>query len=261
MLFFAEEGILRGEAAIGAVTQQQAQAVWDRFEQIGSTSTSDLGSLLQEAEQISEGIKGGKVVEYSPLGDAIRRLSFPIDRSAGAAAECLLHEKTVVVRYNQGDPFRRVLEQVTEPHDVLYPFASVPLVGKQTRQIDALVVDNRFLWKEKTIDPEDIAGLEAFARLLSLSIDNIRLQERLNEEQRVEHWKEVTARIAHTMGTLLFEVHGDVKELSSRLCTLHAGVSKDVEPLLEELNNGISRAEKVLWDLRTFAIPSHCSPS
>ncbi len=257
MLFLADKDghTLRGESAVGPITEQQAQDVWERFEKRRASPIPNLLSLLEEAEEFSEEIKKGRICEYSPLSNVIRHLSLPMDLSAGAVAKCLLHGKTVTVGYDKDDPFRRMLGQITKPDNVLHPFAAVPLIGKPG-PIGVLVVDNRFLWKERAIDAEDIAGLEAFAGLLALSIENVRLQQKVTEEQRVEHWKEVTARIAHTMGTLLFEVHGDVKELSSRLCTLHAGVSKDVEPLLEELNNGISRAEKVLWDLRTFAIPS-----
>ena len=96
MLFLADqEGLLRGEAAIGAVTQQQAQAVWNRFGQKEPFLTVDLDSLLQEAERFSDEIREGKVGEYSPLGSAIRQLSLPIDQTVGAAAECLLHGRTV----------------------------------------------------------------------------------------------------------------------------------------------------------------------
>src|SRR5713101_220451 len=116
--------------------------------------------------------------EYSPLTSAIRQLSFAIGPTAGAPGECLLTGKSVTVAYDKADPFRKLLDLVTEPDDKLYPFTAVPLVGKQIRQIGVLVVDNRFLWKEREIDAEDVAGLEAFAGLFALSIENVRLQQR-----------------------------------------------------------------------------------
>jgi GAF domain-containing protein len=159
ILFLADkEGhTLRGEAAIGAVTQRQAQDVWERFEGEKKPTTSGLPFLLREAEIFSEDIKQGRICEYSPLSTAIRHVSFPIDHSGGAAIECLWHGKTIMIGHNQPDPLRKVLGLVTRPDDVLYPFVAVPLVGKHSGRIGVLVVDNRFLWKEKAIDSEDIA--------------------------------------------------------------------------------------------------------
>ena len=97
--------------------------------------------------------------------------------------------------------------------------------------------------------------------MLALSIDNVRLQQRLTEEQRVANWKDVTGSIAHTVGTILFEVKGDVKELRSHLSLLYKGnIGGDLDALFRELNNGISLAEKVLYNFRTFASPTPLRP-
>ena len=258
MLFLADkEGhTLCGRLAIGPVTRQEAEEVWDRFEQGQASSTRDLDSLLRQAERFSDEITEGRVVQYSPLSSAIEHVSFPIEPSAGAGASCLLNGETVAIEFNHPDPFREVLGQLTKPNDVEHAFAAVPLIGKHTGRIGVLVVDNRFLWTEREIDAEDIAGLEAFAGLLALSIENARLRQRLTEEQRVEHWREVTGSIAHSVGTLLFEVKGDVKELSYHLRELNEGIWKDVGTRLDDLNNGISMAERVLWNFRTFASPA-----
>ena len=247
---------LRGESAIGPVTEQQAKDGWERFEYGLPFYTSGLDFLLRQAEQFSGEIKEQKVSEDSPLSIAIRRESFSIDHMTGALAECFLTGKTITVEHDQPDPFRAALGRITQPDKVLHAFTAVPLVGKHTGRIGALVVDNRFLWKESAIDTEQIAGLEAFAGLLALSLENARLQQRLTEEQRVENWKEVTGSIAHSVGTLLFEVKGDVKELSYHLRELNEGIWRDVGNRLDELNNGISMAEKVLWNFRTFASPA-----
>ena len=148
------------------------------------------------------------------------------------------------------------------------PFCGPPTRGERlTRQLLAfsrqqtlrpeLVVDNRFLRTEEEIDDEDIAGLEAFAGLLALSIENVRLQESLAEEQKVENWREVTGSIAHTVGTLLFGVKGDMKQLRNHMSASWKGdLRPELETLFDELSNGISSAEKVLFDFRTFAIPT-----
>ena len=257
MLFLTDQdGVLRGTAAIGPLTQPQAQEVWERFEHGGASLTHDLDFLLRQAAEFSDWIDEAKFCEYSPLSSAIQRLSLPINPAAGAPAESVIKTETVMVANGQEDPFRETIWQLMKPDDVKYPFASVPLVGKHTKRIGSLVVDNRFLWKEREIDPEDIEGLEAFARLLALSIENVYLQQKLTEEQKIESWREATASISHTMGTLLFEVQGDVKEVATHLCESHEDVWKDVEPMFRELYHGITKAERVLWDFRTFAAPT-----
>jgi nitrogen fixation/metabolism regulation signal transduction histidine kinase len=91
---------------------------------------------------------------------------------------------------------------------------------------------------------------------LGLTIENARLQQEVTEKQRVENWKEVTGSIAHTMGTLLFEVKGDIWELRSRLTAANEDLrAAPLEALFDEVNNDISLAEKVLFDFRTFASP------
>jgi len=258
MLFLADQDdVLHGEFAVGAITQQQAEDVWDRFGQKGVSSSDDLDSLLQEAEELSEETMEGRVDEESPLSRAIRHMSFPIDHTAGAAAECLILGKTVTIGYNQPDPFREVLGQLTQPNEVPHVFAAVPLVGKHTRPIGVLIVDNRFLWRERAIEAEDIAGVEAAAHLLALSIENVRLQDSLAEEKRIENWKEVTGFIAHNLGTVLFEVKGDVRNLRGHIPALpNITAEEELGALFNELNSGISRAERVLFEFRSFANPA-----
>jgi GAF domain-containing protein len=257
MVFLADQdSVLRGRAAIGPLTEEQAKEVWESFEYGQASVTRDFDALLRQAAQFSDGINEGKLCEYSPLSSVIQRLSLPIDSGEGALAESMIKAETVTVKYGQIDPFRGKIWRLAKLDNVLYPFASVPLVGKHMPQIGALVVDNRFLWKERKIDPEDIEGLEAFARQLALSIENVYLRQKLTEEQKLESWREATASIAHSMGTLLFEVQGDVKDVATRLCTCHENVWRDVEPMFHELYHGITMAERVLWDFRTFAAPT-----
>jgi GAF domain-containing protein len=255
MLFFVDDGRLRGEAAIGPISRDQAEAVWNEFERVGTSSKADLDRLLQAAEQLSDETTNANDAENLLLTQAIRRLSFPIDYAAGAAAECLSSGKIVLVKYNQDNPFRDILATITHPNDVKQAFAAVPLVGKLSGQIGVLIVDNRFLWKERSLNAEDIEGLEAFASLMALSIETIRLQQRLAEEQRVENWREVTGSIAHTMGTILFEVRGALRELNTRLFVSQLAAPDEVRPILKELSDGIGGAEKILWDFRNFASP------
>jgi len=256
MLFLGdpEGGVLRGQLAIGSVSQQTAQTLWDKFEQGGSSSSLDLESFLQAAEEVSDENQEADIRESSPLERAIRQVSFPVDHLAGAAAECLLQGKTVTVAFGQDDAFRNVLAPLTQPHDVPHAFAAVPLVGKSMGPIGVLVVDNRFLWKEREVEAEDIVALEAFARLMSLSIENVRLQDSVAEEKRIENWKEVTGFVAHSVGNFLFEVKGDAGKLRGHIKNLPDG--EKLAALVDELNRGISGAQRVLLDFRNFANPT-----
>jgi len=254
MIFLTDSDnqVLRGERAVGAVEKNEAETVWNGFRKEELSPPLDLKSLLQKVVA-----SAGDAADLtpSPLDEAVRKLSFPLDASAGAAAQCFALQKTVTKAYDEDDPLRAILNQVTRPNDVRQAFAALPLIGKHTGNIGVLIVDNRFLWKERVIDEEDIAGLEAFARLLALTLDNIRLQ-RSTVEQEMGTWKRVTGSIAHTVGTLLFEVRGDVKEIATRLHQADQNAWQEVQGLVKELSSGINKAEKVLWDLRTFSSPT-----
>lgn len=176
MLFLTNlgDGALRGQSAIGPITREEALAVWDSFAYGGPSATLD--ALLQQAEQFSYEIKEGKI-EDSPLSLAAQKVSFPITSLAGAAAECLLRSRAIIIGYGQPDPFRKVLGRLTKPDDIQHAFACAPLIGKMAKKIGALVVDNRFSFQERTVDPEDVTALEAFAGFLALSIETLsRLQ-------------------------------------------------------------------------------------
>jgi GAF domain-containing protein len=252
MLFLTDNGgtSLHGELAIGAVSRSEAEAVWEGLQSKGSASTSDLDLLLKQAEQTSDDLRAGRITEHPPLSSSIRQVSLLIDESAGAVAECLQRAETVAVAAGRPDPFRKVIRRFTVPDDLDQAFACVPLIGKQTRGIGVLVVDNRFLFKERTIDAEDIAGLEAFAGLLALSIENANLQKRLAHEQRAED----TAEIAHIVGTRISAMAGKVTRLRHRVRLLNLGDSvAEVKSLLNDLRSSISKAQAVLHEFRTFA--------
>ena len=246
MLFLmdAEDGTLKGKLAIGPVSRQEAEKVWFRVESERWSSTPNLDPLLRKVEKSSED---------TPLNIATRQLSFPIDHAVGAVTKCLQIGKPKKVDYKQPDSFRKVLAGLTEPNDVPQAFVCVPLIGKEKKGIGVLVVDNRFLRREEEVEEEDIAGLEAFAGLLALSIENVRLQDSIDEEKR-RNWKEVTGFIAHTVGTVLFDVKGNVRNLRRHLSNVTAG--EELGTLFDELDNGISRAERVLLEFRSFANPT-----
>ncbi|UCG12380.1 MAG: GAF domain-containing sensor histidine kinase, partial [Deltaproteobacteria bacterium] len=181
----------------------------------------------------------------------------PIQEDGGAVPACVLEGETVIVRDGESDPLRKLIERVTRPGDTGRAFASVPLIGKG-KTIGALVVDNRFLVSERQISQDDVSGLEAFASMIAMSIQNAELQARLAEEQRLETWKEFAARVAHIIGTRIAIIEGVVTQLRFRLLeekAVEAEQLKDVQPLLGDLSKGIRNAEAELKDFRRFAAP------
>jgi len=174
----------------------------------------------------------------------------------------VLEGKTIIVEDAQPDPFRETIEQVTRQGDTGRAFICAPLVAR-AKTIGALVVDNRFLTSERDIDESIIDCLEAFASLIAMSIENARLRARFAEEQRLETWREFTARIAHIVGTRTSVIEGAVTRL--RFCLLEEGAAtteylEDARALLEELTEGIRKAKVVVNDLRKFTAPLELRP-
>jgi signal transduction histidine kinase len=262
MLFLIEdEGMtLRGKMAIGAQTREEAEATWralgeeaDRAQKIGKDI---LEALLDQAEAFSIAVADGREHDQ-PLSMAVQSVYMPIEEEAGAPAVCVLKGQAIVVQNAQPDPFRTVVERITQPGDMGHAFVCVPLVGKEGA-IGALVVDNRFLASEREIDEDAISCLEAFAGMMAMSVENARLQARLAEEERLKTWKDFTAQIAHTIGTRIGVIEGWVTMLRSHLLeekAVKVRQVKNTRALLEKLFDGILKAKEVLNEFRTFTVP------
>lgn len=262
MLFLTddEETKLQGRMAIGACARQEAEATWERLDEearsLKARGEDVLTSLLNQTEQFSIAVAQRGETDW-PLNTALQGVCIPIERGAGALSVCVLEGKPAIVADTQPDPFREIIEQVTQPGDTGHAFACVPLVGKG-RIIGALVVDNRFLTSEREVDEGAISCLEAFAGMIAMSIENARLQTRLAEEQRLATWKKFTARIAHIIGTRISVIKDTVTQLRFGLLEeggLRGRLAEETRVYLEELASGIYKAEMVLRDFRQFAQP------
>ena len=251
MLFLVDkkngDDVLRGELAIGPLTHQEGQGLWDQFEITKVSRESDLNSLLLQTERFSDEVREGKCSD-APLSSEVKKIVFPIGQMAGAIAECLKTGVAVKVRYGQSDPFRVVIDQLTRPNDVPHAFVSVPLAGKHTGRIGALVVDNRFLWREREIGDDDIEGLQAFAGLLGFTIENTRLRQRMAEDQ--------AAGFIHIVEKRIGSARNSVPKL--RKCASVVEVShlaNDIKDLLITLEEDLREANKIFKQFRTFASP------
>lgn len=242
-----EDGTLRGQSAVGAYSRSEAQSVWSALRELNMHTTDRLDSVLQQAARFSEEIREGRVADGA-LSQVVRKVSINIAGDSGAVARCLATGACVTVSYSCPDPFREMIRDIGESNDLPHAFACMPLLGKQERNIGVLVVDNKFLPKEREIDDETIAGLEAYAGLLSLTIENALLK-----EQQIESWKELTGGIAHSVGTRIAAIAGKVTRL--REAAHIGGTTTEVAHLLNGLTDGISKAQEVLLGFRTFATP------
>lgn len=253
MLFLADGTgeTLRGELAIGAISSAEANKIWKSAAPTGADSLDELETLLRQAAYPGEAAQNIAREAHDKLTAAIRRISLRADGAAGSLAECLQAGKTRRVKFDQSDASRPVLRQVTEPDDLKQAFVCVPLAGKQIRRVGVLVVDNRFLLTEREIDDEDVAGLEAYAGLLSLSIENARLQDRLSQEQRVANWREVSGGIAHALGNPIDSIDGKVTRIGARLDAL-AVCDQEVRHLLERLTAGVNMARTLRKEFLSF---------
>jgi GAF domain-containing protein len=221
MLFLTDDTgtRLQGKMAIGEQTREGAEATWERLDEdadsLRARGEDVLTSLLDQAEEFSIAVREGRERDW-PLSTAVQSISIPIEESGGALSVCMLEGKSIIVKDAQPDPFRKIIEQISQPDDTGRAFACAPLVGKEG-VIGTLVADNRFLLGEREIEEEKISSLEAFAGVTAMSIENARLQERLTEERRQATWEEFTVRVAHTMSTRVGAIEGWIKVLYSRL--------------------------------------------
>jgi GAF domain-containing protein/signal transduction histidine kinase len=264
MLFLTNdngENQLRGKMAIGAQTREEAEATWKRLDEEASRLMTGgerdiLTSLLDQAQEFSNAVAERRESDC-PLSLAVQGISVPIEEGRGALSTCILEERVIIVKDGQDDPFRNVIEQVSQPGDKGCAFACMPLMGKGGA-IGALVVDNRFLMSEKEIDEIGLDCLAAYADVAAMSVENARLRARLAKEQRRATWKEFTARVAHIIGGRIAVIGGSVTMLRYSLLegtTLEGKQWIEVQNYLKGLSDGIHKANTVLVDFRRFAAP------
>lgn len=262
MLFLAEDAQsrLEGKLAVGAQTRSEAESTWQRLDaqwvELQGTEYDELDKLLQEAEDFSDAVTSDALPDW-PLSKAIQEVSMRIAPEAGAPSRCMVEERTIIVSASQEDPFRDVIEQVSRPGDRGLAFASVPLIGRQGT-LGALVVDNRFLINEREISEDTLDCLEAFAGVIAMSIENIRMQTQIAREKKLESSREFTARIAHMVGGRLAVIKGTVTQLRHELADQDVpGLTREgpIGSRLHQLTEGVRKAEMKLTDLRQFAAP------
>lgn len=250
---------LKGKIAVGAQTQEEADAIWkglkQEIENLQEGEADMLTRLLDRAQKFSLAIEN-RECDDSALSLSIQKILLPFTQEQNSIERCILTNKSVFVKYDQPDPFRSLIAEATNVEDNAYAFACIPLRGKE-KTIGVLVVDNRFLVRERWIDERLQSCLEVYAGVIAMSIENTELRNRLTEEQKLEAWKEFTGRIAHVIGTRITVIEGTVTQLRYDLFEQGTGVSPSAEEhiYVKDLLEGIRKAKFALWQFRRYSKP------
>jgi len=262
MLFLtSDDGTkLVGKMAIGAQTREEAEAIWARLDsQKPNRAThheDPLLPLLDESEMFAWALRERRQHDF-PLSEALQDVVIPIQMSKGAIMECLSDGKVVIVEESEEDVFRDEIERVTTSGDRGYSFACVPLVGKGRKSIGVLVVDNRFLFNERSINKKDVNNLEAYATVMAMSIENSRLISRLADEQKSATWRDFAARLAHIISTRIVAIDGAITQFRSAVLEqADRDLREDLDNLTRLLSDSIHKAKLVLRELRQYAAPA-----
>jgi GAF domain-containing protein/CheY-like chemotaxis protein len=222
MLFLANEDktMLRGKMAVGAVTYEEADRIWNEVEDKEFT----LEDHLDRAEKLGEELN-------KPLNELVRKIVIPILEQSGAPALCLLQKEAIIISDARTDPLtnRQLVESLG-----MTTFAAVPLIAKG-EFVGTLVVDNRFLPKE-TIDEEGVRVLETFAGQAAMIIESARLRDEL-----VDAWRVFSASATHGTSSHVRDMRGALTRLTDAI--KRGGELKEVQPFLDRLEKDIYRMQ------------------
>jgi signal transduction histidine kinase len=256
MLFVTDEDGVRlvGKMAIGAKERTEAESIWSRLREDAATTSGEreaLTMLLNRAVAIEAAIKSGARRDC-PLSVAVQQAALDIHEE-GALSTCLASRQPVIVMGDEDDESRELLDIVTGSRSDGFPFACVPLINRGDA-IGVLVVDNRFLFREREIGASAVESLEAFAGVMAMSIESARLRARLAEEQRLRTWREFAAQVSHIIGTRVAVIDGAVAQLDSTLQNPESAMVEG-EKYMKRLRAAVMKAQKVLIEFREFAAP------
>lgn len=260
-LINAEQQLLQGTVATGALTPEQAYMTWARL----ATEGHSLKDLLdtRKRELSSEDV---------PINLMVRQIRIPLDSSASLFSQAVYERRS----------FNIVHDSSIHPvdHQVLQRLgtdccALVPLVSRG-RTLGVLVADN-FVNRKAILD-DDVEHLRSFANHASLAIENSHLYESLQEKvaelsqaynelkenrdkllhyERLSAIGEMAAKVAHDIRNPLMAIGGFARLILKK--EEHGEIDKRyIQIIVRE----IDRLEKILADVLCFANPAnpHCKP-
>jgi signal transduction histidine kinase len=215
MFFSSEQNgrFLKGELAIGPQSDSEANEIWEALNRDrgkwGLAGRDVLDVLLERAANFGAAVSAGSEAD-SPLCRKVREVSVRNEGDrAGAIKTCLQERRAVLVPSGVNDPARFIIDATTNPTEPMCAFACVPLLGKDSEILGVLVADNRFLSREHIIEEYELIGLGAFARLMSMTIENWNLQRSLKNSNFVEF----TTKMGHVVGSYIRQLVEEIKPL------------------------------------------------
>jgi len=255
MLFLVDEDRqeLVGADAIGAVTREEAEARWRELDQEEQRRAPEgfLEWLLAAAKiQVS-----GPMAERhdTPLRRLVRRTAMSVESPRGVVALCFGNgmRKVHTIQSGQDDPLRDALAAAYD-HTTDCAIACVPIKTRE-RLIALLVLDNRFLFEERFIDPICEPTLAAFAELSAITIDSARLKDRLADERQLAEWRSTTDRVAHRFKTRFKPVQAKVVEVATALNDRDITKARTA---VQEMGDLVEQTAVLLRDFERFSARS-----
>ena len=245
--------------AIGSITREEAEGVWENIK--NDSELNKLGEknvlppLLIKVIDFSTRIKDQEQSD-APLSLAVQNISIPIEDIKDSLYMCINEKRIQLVENDTPDFYRGIIEKVSSSQDTGCAFVSVPLIGN-SGIIGVLVVDNRFLFSERTIDNDLLHCLEAYANAIAISIENTRLKLQLAEDEKLKIWRDSAANIVHTIGTRMSVINGSISQLRTFLNkNVDSNLFNETSVYFHEFYDGIQKADRVLKDFRVFAAPT-----
>lgn len=263
MLFLMDEKRtkLQGKMAIGARTAEEASSIWksldEQARELRASGKEVLKEVLDQVENFSAAVTEKGESDW-PLSMAVKNICIPSDKVSGALSVCISDKNPIIVRDNQHDFFREIIEQVSQPGDLGHAFICVPLVSEK-EVVGIMVADNRFLVSERDIEQGYTEGytsiLQTFAGMITISIEYSKLQAHLVDQHKLATWKESAARAAHVITSRINVIEGEATKLRDVFGMDDSIIGTklgDGRIYLSKLWKGISDAYETLKEFRLF---------
>jgi signal transduction histidine kinase len=232
-----KDGELVGALGIGAQTSAEAKSSWRAFEETATAVSPEqrLRDLLDDVEAYARRIDDG-AVEDSAISVALKGQRWGL-RGKDAIGRCLSTGEVVIVQAHEDDPVRELLAAVSR-EDRGSAFACVPL--KTTRDVGCLIVDDRFLPTERTLDAARLPGLQSYSEHISIYVENYFLRRRRQGQTYHE--------LSHQLRRPVTNAYGKARQMLS-----DPSVSGRSKLTALRITTDLSRAITVIRNVKLFS--------
>lgn len=179
-----EEGVLRGQMAVGPESREEAYCIW-----------AQVANRYQSIEDFMQAYDASPPDMNSPLAELVKRMVFPMREVDRLPMLAVSQGSAVHVTRASEDP--RVPRELYKALGV-EEFVAAPLVVKD-KVIGVAIADN-FVTNEP-IGEDDVSLLTSLANYAALALDNARAREQ--EHQRAEELREAYEQLAKAQQELV----------------------------------------------------------